>query len=86
MGLRHISTSIKGLEALTDYRLKKLAPHITVDGVPLRTATQVRRMLKEARAEGLEFIPAAGCDNYDSKGLCKGHAREENTDEQAGNG
>lgn len=84
--IRHIGTSIKGLEALTDYRLKKMAPYIKVDGVPLRTAGQVRRMLKEARAEGLEFIPAAGCDNYDSKGLCKGHAREEIADEQAGNG
>lgn len=82
MGMRHISTSIAGLEALTDYRLKKMAPHFTVDGIPLRTATQVRRALKQARAEGLEFIPAAGCDNYDDKGLCKGHAGEEKTDEQ----
>ena len=64
----------------------QMAPCITVDGAPLRTAAQVRRMLKEARAEGLEFIPAAGCDNYDSKGLCKGHTREEIVDEQAGNG
>lgn len=69
----HISTSIKGLEAESDYRLKKIAPFIKVDGVPLRTAGQVRRMLKQARAEGLEFLPAEGCDNYDEHGLCKGH-------------
>lgn len=77
MATRHISTSIAGLEALTDYRLKKMAPYMTIDGKPLRTAAQVRRMLKEARAEGLEFIPAAGCDNYDCKGLCKGHTGED---------
>lgn len=86
MSIRHISTSIKGLEALTDYRLKKLAPHIKVDGVPLRTAAQVRRMLKQAQAEGFEFIPADGCDNYDSRGMCKGHAREENTDAKTDHG
>ena len=75
--MRHISTSIAGLENLTDYRLKKMAPHIKVDGVSLRTAAQVRRMLREAKAEGLRFIPAEGCDNYDSEGRCLGHKRED---------
>lgn len=75
--IRHFSTSIKGLESLTDYRLKKMAPHIKIDGVPLRTAAQVRRALKRAKEEGFEFLPAEGCDNYDSRGVCKGHTREE---------
>ena len=69
----HIGTSIAGLEALSDYRLKKMAPCIMVDGVPLRTAMQVRKMLKNARAAGMEVPPAEGCDNYDAKGYCKGH-------------
>lgn len=69
----HISTSIKGLEAESDYRLKKMAPHIKVDGVPLRTAAQVRKALKKAQEEGFEFLPAEGCNNYDERGLCKGH-------------
>lgn len=69
----HISTSIKGLEAESDYRLKKMAPHIKVDGVPLRTAAQVRKALKKAQEEGFKFLPAEGCNNYDERGLCKGH-------------
>lgn len=69
----HMGTSIAGLEALSDYRLKKMAPCIMVDGAPLRTAAQVRKMLKKARAAGMEVIPAEGCDNYDAKGYCKGH-------------
>lgn len=72
----HVGTSIAGLEALSDYRLGKLAHYIKIDGVPLRTAAQVRRMLKEARAAGLEVLPAEGCDNYDSRGMCKGHSEE----------
>ena len=86
MGILHVSTSIKGLEALSDYRLKKMAPYIEIDGVPLRTAAQVRRMLKKAQAERMEFLPAKGCANYDERGICKGCAGKERTDEQADNG
>lgn len=82
----HVGTSIAGLEALSDYRLGKLAPCIKVDGVALRTAAQVRRMLKEAQAAGLEGLPAEGCDNYDSRGMCKGHGRKEYNNEQADDG
>ena len=73
----HVGTSIAGLEALSDYRLGKLAPCIKVDGVPLRTAAQ---------AAGLEVLPAEGCDNYDSRGMCKGHDRKEYNNEQADDG
>lgn len=69
----HIGASIAGLEALSDYRLKKMAPCIKVDGAPLKTAAQVRKMLKKARAAGMEVLPAEGCDNYDAKGYCNGH-------------
>lgn len=71
--IRHIGTSIEGLLNLTDYRLKKMAPYIEIDGKPLRTAGQVKKMLMEARAQGMEVIPAKGCDNYDERGVCKGH-------------
>ena len=71
----HIGTSIEGIEKLSDYRLKKLAPHFMVDGVPQRTAGQVRKALKKAKELGMEVIPAEGCDNYDEKGRCKGHGR-----------
>ena len=73
MATRHISTSIDGLLNLSDYRLKKLAPSCMVDGQPLRTAGQVKKMLLEAKAEGMECIPPPECDNYDEKGWCKGH-------------
>ncbi len=77
MSIRHVSTSIKGLEAMSDYRLKKMAPCIEVEGAPLRTAAEVRRILKEMQADGMEYIPADGCDHYDSKGLCLGHEKED---------
>lgn len=77
MSIRHVSTSIKGLEAMSDYRLKKIAPSIVVEGIPLRTAAELRRLLKELQADGMEYIPAEGCNHYDSKGLCLGHEKED---------
>lgn len=82
----HICENIKGLLSLSDYRLKKMAPYFEVDGVPLRTAAQVRRELKKMQAEGMECVPSVGCDNYDSKGRCLGHPRKESANEQANNG
>ena len=73
MSIRHIGFSIDGLLNLSDYRLKKLAPYCQVDSLPLRTAGQVKKMLREAKANGMEVIPAAECDNYDERGVCKGH-------------
>lgn len=70
---RHISTSIRGLAAMTDPQLDEMAAHIRVDGKPLCCAAQVRNLLDEILAEGFEYIPADGCDNFDSKGLCLGH-------------
>ena len=70
---RHIATSIDGVLALSDYRLKKLAPYCMVDGKTLRTAGQVKKMLREAKTAGMEVIPCPECDNYNEKGYCKGH-------------
>ena len=75
--IRHICTSIEGLENLSDYRLKKMAPYCKIDGVPLRTAAQVRKMLRQAKAEGLRFIPAEGCHHYDAEGRCLGCEQKE---------
>ena len=68
----HISTSTEGLMRQTDYRLKKMAPYIKVDGVPLKTAAQVRRVLCEALAEGQKYFMSEGCDNFDPKRGCMG--------------
>ena len=73
MGVRHIATSIDGMLELSDYRLKKMAPYCMVNGKPLRTAGQVKKMLREAKEKGMEVIPPPECDNYDEKGRCKGH-------------
>ena len=73
--MRHFVTSIDGLLALSDYRLKKMAPYCFVDGKQLRTAGQVKKMLLEAKAKGMKVIPCPECDNYDEKGYCKGHDR-----------
>lgn len=56
----HFCENIKGLLSLSDYRLKKMAPYFEVDGVPLRTAAQVRRELKKMQAEGMECVPSVG--------------------------
>jgi len=73
MGIRHIGFSIDGLLNQSDYKLKKLAPCCRVDGESLRTAGQVKKMLKAAKEAGMVVIPAEECDNYDEKGYCKGH-------------
>lgn len=70
---RHISTSIDGLLAMSDYKLRKIAHNCLVDGKPLRTAKQVRKMLLEAKSEGMKVIACPECDNYDERGYCKGH-------------
>lgn len=75
--IRHIATSIDGLLQESDYRLKKLAPYCTVDGKPLKTAGQVKKMLRQAKALGMVVIPCPECDNYDEKGYCKGHERKD---------
>lgn len=68
----HVYTSIAGLENMNNYQLAKMAPFIEVCGKPLRTAAEVRKMLKDARAHGLRFLPSKECKNYDSEGKCLG--------------
>lgn len=68
----HVYTSITGLENLNNYQLAKMAPFIEVCGKPLRTANEVRKMLKDARKRGLRYLPSKECHNYDSEGKCLG--------------
>ena len=77
----HIGTSIRGLAAMSDHKLDEMAPHILVNGKPLRTAAEVRKMLDDALADGMEYIPSDECDHYDERGLCLGHDMEEERDE-----
>ena len=70
---RHMSTSIDGLLAMSDYKLRKIAPNCMIDGKPLRTAKQVKEMLLMAKSKGMMVIPCPECDNYDERGYCKGH-------------
>ena len=65
---RHMSTSIDGLLAMSDYKLSKIAHNCIVNGKPLRTAKQVREMLLQAKHEGMKVIPCPECDNYDEWG------------------
>lgn len=52
----HVATSIEGLERLSDKELQEIAPHMMVNGEPLKTANQVREALKKAREEGLKLF------------------------------
>lgn len=78
----HISTSIDGLLALTDYRLKKMAPFFTVDGVQLRTAGQVKKELRKEKALGHLYIQTQGCVNFDPVKGCLGCPCEKGEDDQ----
>jgi len=62
-------TLIKTLENFSDYRLKMMASSIKVDGVPLRTAAEVRHFLRKMQMhpDGVVYIPAKGCIHYNSK-------------------
>lgn len=79
----HMCTSIEGLERLPDRELKKIAPFAMVDGAPLETAAQVRKMLREAKENGLKYIPCPECDNYNAEGFCMGHEIKEDVNENA---
>lgn len=53
--------------------MRKRADMFIVDGKPLNTAKQVRKMLQDELALGHEVIPMGDCDNFDWKTGCKGH-------------
>ena len=73
----HISTSIEGILSLSDYRLKKMLPFISVDGQPLQTVGQLKKGLRKELALGHLLIAAQGCDNFDPVKGCLGHEQKE---------
>ncbi|HMM31602.1 MAG TPA: hypothetical protein PKB13_07480 [Clostridia bacterium] len=56
-----------------DEFLRGMATAISVDGVELQTAAQVRSALMDELDAGHECIPIGDCDNFDYKTGCNGH-------------
>ena len=72
--IRHVSTDIKGLFSLSDYRLKKMLPNIKYDGIPFQTVGQLRKALLAELELGHKLLPAEGCTNFDPVKGCLGCA------------
>lgn len=69
----HLCVSVRGMLNWSKAEMRRMASSITVDGVPLRTADQVRDFLLDQLSIGHEVLPMAECDNFDYKTGCKGH-------------
>ena len=73
----HMSTSIDGLLAMSDYRLKKMCNCITCEDGTHPTLAMLKAGLRVEKAMGHKLIPATGCDNFDPVKGCLGHAIKE---------
>ena len=71
--IRHISTSIDGLLAMSDYKLRKMCDCISdADGCH-PTVSQLKKYLQAEKAAGHKLIRSDGCDNFDPVFGCLGH-------------
>lgn len=71
----HISVGIAYLLSMLNRQEQQLKEQTVVcrkDNKPL-TFDEARKELLELQAQGFEVVPP--CDNYDEKGLCKGHKK-----------
>lgn len=74
----HMSFSVRGaLKNMSKADMKRMAPSISVNGVPLKTAEQVKDFLLNQLAQGHELLPMGDCDNFDWKTGCGGHDKPE---------
>lgn len=77
----HMCLSVRGALAQPDHVLKEWVGAFKTNGRPCTCVRDVRENLIEALAEGYEYIPSEGCDNFDPKRGCLGHPVEEATDQ-----
>ncbi len=71
--IRHMAVSVDGAIARSSWRSMQHSMKSLFD---VKTIEEVRTILQEAKAEGLEVIPFESCDNHDEKGHCLGHRKE----------
>lgn len=71
----HVSTSIDGLLAMSDYQLRKICKCVrdTEDGHQ-PTLKELKKFLNAEKAMGHKLLPAAGCTNFDPVLGCLGHS------------
>lgn len=60
----HVYMPISEAERQTDQQLERMFKGSAID---------TRTNLAIMKAQGMEVIPAAGCNNQDAKGYCLGH-------------
>jgi hypothetical protein len=65
--------SVRGALNWTNAEMKRMAPCITVNNKPLKTAADVKCFLLNELSKGHEVLPTGDCDNFDWKTGCKGH-------------
>lgn len=71
--IRHISTSINGLLAMSDRDLTKLLDSVQDEEGNHPTLTEFKKYLNEEIAKGHRFLPVPECDNFDPVKGCLGH-------------
>ena len=72
--LYHVSTSIKGLLALSDKDLRVVMQSVKDEnGKTPSSVRWFRKELSDAFAKGERFIRADGCTNFDPVKGCLGH-------------
>ena len=71
--LRHISTSIDGLLAMSDKDLRSWLPYISDDEGNHPSLKEFKSYLNEEKAKGHRLLPSPECDNFDPVHGCLGH-------------
>lgn len=71
----HRSLDIRRALALSDAELDKIELTFTQDGEPITGTKAIRAALADELAEGSEYLPYAGCDNFDPQKGCLGHLK-----------
>ena len=71
--IRHISTSIDGLLAMSDRDLSKLIQSVRDENGNQPTLMEFKKFLNEEKAKGHRLLPSPECDNFDPVHGCLGH-------------
>lgn len=71
--IRHMSTSISGLLAMSNRDLTKLLDSVQDEDGYHPTLIEFKGYLEEKLAKGHRFLPCPECDNFDPVKGCLGH-------------
>lgn len=69
----HMATSIDGLLAMSDARMKRMLDYVRDENGNHPTLTEFKKYLNEEKAKGHRLLPVPECDNFDPVKGCLGH-------------